>query len=206
MGIYTMGPHREAALELARLAGIKIFVETGTYKGKTTRWAAEHFEIVHTIEAAEPFYKRYSKELEQLGNVVTHFGDSRTTLGRVENMIGNQPALFWLDGHWSGGVTAGEQEECPLIEELLAIRHRRGDVIMIDDARLFLAAPPLPFDADQWPNVFDLALALGDQLGAYSIEIFHDIIFMTPKVPSYINCLRVWARKHAESIGRGDTG
>ena len=71
MGIYTMGPHREAMLELAALAGARVFVETGTYKGKTTRWAASHFDTVHTIEKAKPFYDRYAPELNQVGNIIT---------------------------------------------------------------------------------------------------------------------------------------
>ncbi len=201
-----MGPHREATLELATLIGAKVFVETGTYKGKTTRWAAEEFDFVHTIEAAQPFYDRYHAELKALGNIEPHFGDSREHLPRVVEKIGDQPAMFWLDGHWSGGVTAGELDECPIIEELDAIKHRRNDVIMIDDARLFLAAPPMPFDADQWPNVFDIALSLGEHLPHYFVEIFHDTIFMAPQQASIKNCLRIWARKHAQAIGRGDTG
>lgn len=49
------------------------------------------------------------------------------------------PVLFWLDGHYSGGDTACGVEDCPIVRELriIAARNEPGDVILIDDARLF---------------------------------------------------------------------
>ena len=47
----------------------------------------------------------------------------------------NEPAIFWLDGHYSGGITANSV--CPLRTELtniLAAGQRH--LILIDDARL----------------------------------------------------------------------
>ena len=206
MGIYTMGPHREAALELAQITGAQCFIETGTYKGKTTRWAAENFETVHTVEKAAPFYDRYHQELTLIGNIITHFGDSRERLPQIVETLAERPALFWLDGHWSGGVTAGADDECPILDELQAIMHRRKDIIMIDDARLFLAAPPNGFDADQWPTIFQISQCLGDYISDYFIAIFHDIIFLVPQEPALISTLRKWSRAHAAAIGREATG
>jgi len=201
-----MGPHQEAALELGGLVGARTFVESGTYKGKTTRWAASQFDTVYTIERAKPFYDRYAGELQALGNIHTRFGDSRECLPEIVRELGDSPAIFWLDGHWSGGMTAGEEDECPLLDELRAIKHRRNDIIMIDDARLFLAAPPVGFDADQWPGIFDIAMAMGDDVSRYATQIFHDIIFLGPRSPEVLACLRKWARAHAKALGREDTG
>ena len=113
----------------------------------------------------------------------------------------NMVIVFWLDGHWSGGVTAGEDDECPLLDELGAIKHRRGDIIMIDDARLFLAAPPISFDPSQWPTVFEIAEALGEYQNEYLFQMFHDIIFLVPNQQDIVDCTRDWARKHARAIG-----
>ena len=201
-----MGPHREAMLELANLVNASVLVETGTYKGKTTRWAAANFDHVHTIEKAKPFYDRYADELQQVGNITTHFGDSRDALPGIVNALADQSAVFWLDGHWSGGVTAGENDECPLLDELRAIKHRRNDIIMIDDARLFLAAPPISFDPTQWPTVFEIAEALGDNCKDYTFQMFHDVIFLVPNLPDVVECTRKWARQHARDIGREHTG
>ena len=110
--------------------------------------------------------------------------------------------MFWLDGHWSGGMTAGSDDECPLLDELETIKHRHNDIIMMDDACLFLAAPPAGFDPDQWPSVFDIAKALGDCVSQYAVEIFHDTIFLGPKSPKISDCLIKWSRQHAKEIGR----
>jgi hypothetical protein len=49
------------------------------------------------------------------------------------------PTTFWLDGHYSGGVTAGQKTDPPIVQELAIIAARKdpADVILIDDARLF---------------------------------------------------------------------
>lgn len=52
--------------------------------------------------------------------------------------------VFWLDGHWSGGFTAGEADECPLLGELNSLCARTHDIVLIDDARFLNAAPSTP--------------------------------------------------------------
>lgn len=51
----------------------------------------------------------------------------------------DQPALFWLDGHYSGGETAQGEKDTPIYEELDRILDApdRDHVIIIDDARCF---------------------------------------------------------------------
>ena len=57
-----------------------------------------------------------------------------------------QPALFWLDAHWCGSAdTAGEGAVSPLSGELASIGSLHPQsVILIDDARAYLCAPPPP--------------------------------------------------------------
>jgi len=73
----------------------------------------------------------------------------------------DEPALFWLDAHYSQGVTAGASEAAPILKELscLAGRHRHKDVILIDDARLFGLKAGYPglkvirqFVSTHWPQ------------------------------------------------------
>ena len=56
------------------------------------------------------------------------------------------PCLFYLDGHYSGGITGGGGKDCPINMELEAIfAHTRVPFrIVIDDARLFGQDPTYP--------------------------------------------------------------
>jgi hypothetical protein len=59
--------------------------------------------------------------------------------------------LFWLDGHYSEGITARGDEDCPVLYELFHIFSQRWfieGVVLIDDARLF--------DGDRWPKLSDV--------------------------------------------------
>jgi hypothetical protein len=48
------------------------------------------------------------------------------------------PALFWLDGHYSAGITARGSLETPVQRELEIILASANDhVILVDDARCF---------------------------------------------------------------------
>jgi hypothetical protein len=62
MGLVFSGIPQEITLKLAKLANVTTFVETGTYKGETTRWAAQHFQKVFTIEKSD-FHFEESKSL-----------------------------------------------------------------------------------------------------------------------------------------------
>ena len=195
-----MGPHRESLLEMARALGANTFVETGTYKGKTTRWAASEFEKVHTVERAKPFYDRYHQELEQLGNITTHFGDSREKLPVILDALSGEPAVYWLDSHWMGGVTAGEDDECPLMDELSVLSAHTNNIIMIDDARYFLCAPPSFHDAKHWPTMFDIASMYQSVFDDVFVQVFHDIIFIVPKKEAIVEIVSRHARNHADAL------
>lgn len=49
----------------------------------------------------------------------------------------SRKAFFWLEGHYSGGVTGRTEHDCPLWFELDAIKNsvRDDHVIVIDGAR-----------------------------------------------------------------------
>lgn len=178
MGIVNHGIPREIVVQLAHLADATTFVETGTFQGNTTRWAAEIFESVHTIELAKVLYDSYHEDLEKIPGVKPHFGDSAEVMPEIVRTLGGEAALFWLDGHWSGGDTAGEEQECPIMDELLCLKDRHQDLILIDDARLFLCAPPLPHKAEQWPTIADISLVFGHER---FLQVIDDVIFIVPR-------------------------
>lgn len=140
MGIVKMGPPAEV-LDKIREFGVKVFVETGTYKAQTSVWASKRFDIVYTVEASKKLYNEAVEEYGNIRNIKFMRGISRESLREIINEIDTQ-AVFWLDAHWSGGETFGSDDECPLIDELgLITKKRIRHYILIDDARLFMCPP-----------------------------------------------------------------
>ena len=180
MGIVTMGPPAQIVLELARLGDASVFVETGTFHGATTNWASQHFSAVFTIELSDALYNHYYETFRQWPGVTPLRGNSRDVLPNVLAQLGERCALFWLDGHWSGEGTAGEDDECPLLGELACIAHRHRDIILIDDARLFLCAPPQPHRTAQWPTIADICAALSGPGCRRYVQVIDDVIFAVP--------------------------
>jgi len=135
-----MGPPAEV-LDKIRELGVKVFVETGTYKAQTSVWASKRFDIVYTVEASKKLYNEAVEEYGNIRNIKFMHGISKESLREIINEIDTQ-AVFWLDAHWSGGETFGSDDECPLIDELgLITKKRIKHYILIDDARLFMCPP-----------------------------------------------------------------
>jgi len=200
VGIMTSGIPEVITLALADLNGAKVFVESGTYLGATTRWASRHFERVFTIERAPSLYEQHSAELRRLDGVTPLLGDSRDVLPSVINEIGPRRAVYWLDGHWSGGPTAGEDDECPLLGELSCLAGRQDDIVLIDDARLFLSSPPRPHKAESWPTIDEVIRALGLGGRVPFIQVCEDVIFAVPNREPVRGYLRDYARSRSQAF------
>lgn len=158
---------------------IDTFIETGTYKGKSTLWAAQIFENVYTIEAYEPYYKGAIRKFKNHNNVVAYLGDSRELLCKVL-CTNNTPAILWLDAHWIGNAQLAheQKDECPILEELASVVQTGvSHFILIDDARLFLSKPQKPHDPAQWPSYCKIETILD----GWDLNVKNDIIICVPK-------------------------
>jgi hypothetical protein len=119
----------------ARRYGLRTFVETGTCYGDTTAAVACQFDQCFTIELSRHLYERASARLSTLENVTCLQGDSgKVITGIIDQLSG--PALFWLDAHTSGGITANAGYD-PMETEVTSILNdgRFPHLILIDDAR-----------------------------------------------------------------------
>jgi len=136
---------------------IRQFVETGTLEGHTAALVAEIIPVVHTIEISRSMYDKATPECRKSSRITRHLGSSVDVIPQIlPSLVG--PTLWYLDGHWSGmGPKLGT--ECPVIDELVLLRFRPQDVIVIDDARLFDAPPPPPHDPAQWPSTTEVVAA-----------------------------------------------
>lgn len=121
-----------------------VFIETGTYRGSTSRYFAKRRFKVVTIEVHKPLFDRYSPELKRLG-VDPRLGDSGELLGAILDEFREYPAFsVFLDGHYSGGATGQGAAAVPVVKEFRSLLEFIGKhpskqfSIMIDDWRLFM--------------------------------------------------------------------
>jgi len=157
---------------------VKYFVETGTYFADTAYWASSRFERVFTIEASQILWQQAVDKYGRVNNIEFLKGDSRDKLRDILDRI-HSPAIFWLDAHWSGGITYGEGNECPLIDELQIINSCRvNHFILIDDARCFLSPPPLPHSADRWPDIAAVISALTSEKRNRFVVVIEDVVVL----------------------------
>lgn len=159
MGNVQFGPPKNCIVFLRDAMGLTTFVEGGTYRGDTSKWAAHNFDAVFTIENSAEMFAIAKQNLIGIPNITMLHGDTRKYLPGI--VAQNNNLIYWLDAHWSGGVTYGEFDECPIFDELAIIfGSDRNHVILIDDARLFLAPPPSPHQRKNWPTLLEIMRSL----------------------------------------------
>lgn len=116
------------------------FIETGSFMGNGIQLAIESgFSKIFSIELSEELYKNCLKKFSNNKNVNLILGDSSIKLKELLEQNPDIPFTYWLDGHYSEGVTAKGEKDCPLYEELKAIlsRNVNGELIYIDDMRIY---------------------------------------------------------------------
>jgi hypothetical protein len=155
------------------------FVETGTYQGGSCFWAASIIKNVFTIEIDAEISKNTAARLDCPENIKFFIGDSRFVLPEIVNSVSGR-TLFWLDGHWCPGA-GGKENECPILEEINAIKTLPDAVIFIDDARLFMGPPTYHHDAAHWPRIDTIFAELKACFPNHSTTIQDDVIMCFPQ-------------------------
>lgn len=155
---------------------LKNFVETGTFEGEMIEAQRPFFQTIWSIELDEKLFAAARKKFA--GDAVVRLvqGDSGVKLHEVAAVL-HEPALFWLDAHYSRGKTAGAAADAPIIKELSCLAPRRfSDAILIDDARLFGLKSDFPklavirdFARQHWPQ--------------HNFAVESDIICILPSSP-----------------------
>jgi hypothetical protein len=169
----------ELAAALRDGLGLERAIETGTYHGGTARLLAGAFPSVTTIELSPELHEDARERLADVPAVLCVQGDSSEVLrDLVDPSI---PTLYWLDGHWSGGPTAGAESECPVLAEIQHIgRGHPDDCLLIDDARLFIASPPPPHDPAQWPSLVELFDVIRESRPDVHVTVVADVVIAVP--------------------------
>ena len=135
------------------------WVETGTFLGETTDFLSNSYSFVYSVEPEKELYKNAMKKfLNQ--NVELFNGVSEdvmpSLLLRLKGDIN-----FWLDGHYSAGVTFKGNKDCPVEEEL------------IDDVRLFLPTNTTYSDYPSIDFLVDWA-----RVNNFNWRVEHDVFVM----------------------------
>ena len=153
------------------------FVETGTYLGDTLSYIARSGVRCTSIELSRELYEAACRQFRVYKNVNLVQGDSGQRLPELLNEI-DKPVLFWLDGHYSSGITAIAETHTSVIAELKAILNHpiKQHVILIDDARCFDGTNGYPY--------LDVLLRGIREDGNYIAEVSTDIIRLIPRVMS----------------------
>jgi len=165
-------PHvikQEAIRYYQKKYNIKILVETGTFMGEMVYAQRNNFEKIISIELSKELFNIALKRLKKYKNVEITNGDSGKVLKQLVDKI-SDPAIFWLDGHYSGFETAKGDLETPIKYELDTILSSRlNHIILIDDARLFIGK-------NDYPTIEELkAYVLAKKIN-YIFNIEDDII------------------------------
>lgn len=154
---------------------IDILVETGTYLGDMVEAQKNNFSKIFSVELSERLHRKAKKRFRTDSHVNIIHGDSGTRLSEIVSTL-RQPALFWLDGHYSAGITAKGNKNCPVLEELSAIfQSEFAHIILIDDARLFNGT-------DDYPRLEELTNLLESGGSRYIMNVKDDIIRIIPKM------------------------
>lgn len=154
----------------ARKTGYKVFIETGTYLGLMIDAQKNNFERLFSIELDDKLFAYAVEKFKHSDKIKIWHGDSGTVLSGIMKTI-NEPAIFWLDGHYSGDITALGDKECPILEEMEAIFNasRQNHLLLIDDARLFIGK-------NDYPTIPDLSDFIKARNAEASITVDMDII------------------------------
>ncbi|PDV97782.1 hypothetical protein [Candidatus Chloroploca asiatica] len=171
-------PHAVKAEVLRHYAAtyhLRILVETGTQHGHMLSALKKVFTRLYSIELDPVCYKNVRRRFHFNRRIELFCGDSANLLPEILARL-HEPTLFWLDGHYNPGQKSPGKFVTPILAELTHIfaAPRLGNVIIIDDARLFherFGYPPLAE-----------VLSMIEQDGGWDMLIQDDSLRLVPKL------------------------
>lgn len=184
MGAVTFSLDVQLVTGLKKVLPLSIFFETGTFKGDTVNAMLPYFDRLVTAELSEPLWEEVTERFANEEKVEPYLGNSPEVIAKFRPALKDSSVLYWLDAHWCvADDTTGEKSQCPLLEEIHAIGQLNEEsIILIDDARLFLAPPPEPHEISQWPSIDSIITALRQTSSRHELSVVNDVIIFYPKL------------------------
>jgi hypothetical protein len=197
VGAVSFSIDKDLVAHLKQVLPLPIFVETGTFEGESTAQVLPLFEQIYTVELAEEYYLKAIQRFEGKAAVQVYNESSEQFLRRLQPSLRDRSVLYWLDAHWCiAGETAGEESQCPLVDELAAIASLNPEsVILIDDARLFLCTPPVPHRVAQWASLDTIVKQLFALSDVHEVMVLNDVMIYYPK--AIREAMQQYAHQHS---------
>jgi len=165
----------QTVVDYALKYGTKIFVETGTNRGTTLGSVHHYFKDSYSIELSDMLYDYCKNIFINFERIHLYHGLSEIELPKILDII-NEPAIFWLDSHYSAGETAKGPTSSSLYKEIPAILSHKvsSHVILIDDTYCCV-------DSDGYLSPETINKMILDKYPSYDIIIEGYILRAVPK-------------------------
>jgi hypothetical protein len=156
--------------DYARTFNTGILIETGTYLGDMVYAMRKSFSKILSFELDQSLYEQARRRFAADRHIEIIHGDSGHLLPEYLTNI-NERCLFWLDGHYSGGITARGELDTPIKRELEHIFAHpiAGHVILIDDARCFTGQ-------NDYPSLDELRELVNQQTQGLQFSVEADVV------------------------------
>jgi hypothetical protein len=167
-------PHRKRAMVRDAIERFRpaVFIETGTYRGDTLAVVRPLVRRSISIELDPTLHMYAVRRFRMHQDVTVLLGDSAALLPQVLAEL-EEPALLWLDGHYSGGSTAGAGA-APIMRELeAALSSAHPHVALVDDIRLFDGT-------DGYPTLAEVLELVAARRPAWTTAVSEDILRIHP--------------------------
>ncbi|HET6979570.1 MAG TPA: hypothetical protein VFI24_24775 [Pyrinomonadaceae bacterium] len=170
-------PHivkEELIRDYATKFNTRVLIETGTYLGDMVHAMKKSFARIVSFELDQQLAAQARARFAGESHIEIIQGDSGRLLGDLLKTI-EEPCLFWLDGHYSGGITAKGALETPIKNELNFILSHpvKNHVILVDDARCFTGE-------NDYPTIDELQNLVHEQNPGLKFSVEHDAIRIHP--------------------------
>jgi hypothetical protein len=149
---------------------LPILVETGTYLGAMVYAMRNNFKRIYSVELSHRLATSAEARFRRFPHVTILKGNSASVLPQLLPSL-REPVLFWLDGHYSEGITARADQDSPVISEVTTILRQMNQrfAILIDDARFFIGK-------NGYPTLLELQESVTRSKPGMQILIDSDII------------------------------
>jgi hypothetical protein len=156
--------------------GAGAFIETGTYLGDMVFAVRDRFREISSIELDADLWRRARQRFRAYPHIQIWQGDSSELLPKILSGVSGN-CLFWLDGHYSSGITAKGALETAVVKEVTTILGERikSHIILIDDARCFDGT-------HDYPTLQGLREQVARIRPDYAFSVSNDVIRIHPQL------------------------